>query len=767
MKEGLLVVQVRRGGIMPSFVYTQDSFNGGEISPGLRGATRFAKYYSSAERIENYIVTKEGNARYREGFAFIKATKSNNKAILKKFISVNDEKYLLAFTEDYLTLYRDDVQVAEISSPYKETDLFNIQEDQEKDALYLSDGIHAPYKLLKTATDTFTLTPIEFDYPPFIAENLTPVTIQASATTGTITLTASTSLFLSTDIYRYVKIRSGGSDGYAKITSYTSPTVVNATVITTLPTTSPVDTWSFSPVPASVHFFQARLFYGSITDLWGSKLPSDDGTTNYEDFTTGSSEEDAFIFTSAVMSPGIRWLASNDKTLFGASRDKVFNLGPSDSAAVISILNPPDIKTIATDGSNRVPTVLKNNITFFINSSGERLNTLNYSFEIEGYDVIDTNVISERILNSGITQIAFQESKEDIAWCVRNDGILTGLNYLPDQSVIPWFRIKIDGEIESVTTLPTLTGEDRIYVVSKRTINSSTVRYIEYLDNYQIMPNILDYFTGTPNKTSDNTNYEFAIWQAQKEYNNVDSFIKIDGSDSTISTQTMTPGATGGSDITFTAGGAIFSSSDVGREIWEKTATGVASITSYISATQVKCNIISDFASTSTIAAGNWYFTNNTFGGLTHLEGEDVTVISDGAELPDTYTVSSGAITIPKQASQVTIGLKYIGIIKLLPIQGGSANGNSRIKPQLINRFGISTLDSIGGEIGTNIYNLVEILYGPPRVNGRAVLPFTGIKEVTIEDTYEKEKSIYILQRLSLPLTIQIITALVETNESN
>ena len=750
---------------MASFIWTQDSFNGGEISKGLRCATRLDKYYSSCEYIKNWLITKEGNARYREGFGFVKATKSNNEAVLKTFISVDNKKYLLVFTNLFLTVYRDNTQVAEIASPYRTADLFNIQADQEQNVMYLCDGIHAEYILTQTATDTFSLSTVIYDEPPFIQENLIATTIQASATSGNITLTASASLFLATDVGRYVKIRSGASSDYAKITAYTSATVVSATVETLLPTALAVDTWSFSPVPTSVWFFQGRRYIGSVNNLWGSKVPSDDGTTNYDDFTTGAEEEDAFLFTSALFSPGIRWIASNDKNLFCASKRRVLDLSPSDTSAIISVINPPNVKTIATDGSSTVATIIKNNTIFFINDTGQRLNTVNYNFGVDGYEIIDVNLLSNDILGNNVTQIAMQESDENISWCVSSSGELLGLNYLPNQVVTAWFRFQTEGTIESVASLPQDTGGDKLYVVCNRTVGGSTVRYIEYLGSYQKMPNFFDYYTKV--EATDKTNYEFATWQAQKGYNNVDSFIQYDGSDSTNSTQTMIPSATTGNSITFTAGGALFASSDVGREIWEKNGTGVAKIVAYTSATEVTCNIISDFASTSVIEAGSWYFTKNTFDGLDHLEGKAVTIISDGFEVSGDYTVASGEVTIPKQASQATIGLKYNGLLKTMVVQGGSSKGNSRIQKQHFKRFALSVINGIGGKIGTNLYNLATVLYGPPQTNGRAILPYTGLKEITIYDNYEQEKNIYITQELSVPLSIQLITGNVETNDQN
>lgn len=72
--------------------------------------------------------------------------------------------------------------------------------------------------------------------------------------------------------------------------------------------------------------------------------------------------------------------------------------------------------------------------------------------------------------------------------------------------------------------------------------------------------------------------------------------------------QTLTPAALTGFDVTFTAGGGtIFSAASVGQYIIGK-AGGLARITAYTSATQVKCQIQVDFPTTTAIASGNWQY---------------------------------------------------------------------------------------------------------------------------------------------------------------
>ena len=74
---------------------------------------------------------------------------------------------------------------------------------------------------------------------------------------------------------------------------------------------------------------------------------------------------------------------------------------------------------------------------------------------------------------------------------------------------------------------------------------------------------------------------------------------------------TLTPGATTGSGINFTASAASFLANDIGRQLVYRDSTtdellGVAVITAFTSTTVVVCEITVDFPSTSAIASGGW-----------------------------------------------------------------------------------------------------------------------------------------------------------------
>ena len=139
------------------------SFSSGELSPKLRGRFDIAQYYSGAERLENYISETQGPAKFRTGSRFVAETKNSNKAFLTKF-EVEGDVHILEITAGFFRFFIGDIQLesggspVEITNPYSESELFELQYAQDKDTMYFVHPEHSPMKLERTTPTTFTFT---------------------------------------------------------------------------------------------------------------------------------------------------------------------------------------------------------------------------------------------------------------------------------------------------------------------------------------------------------------------------------------------------------------------------------------------------------------------------------------------------------------------------------------------------------------------------------------------------------------------------------
>jgi len=98
-------------------------------------------------------------------------------------------------------------KIVEVTTTYTVTDIFEINHAQSADVLYLAHKDHEPAKLTRATSTSFTLTDIDFTDGPYLDENITTTTLYSSANTGSVTITASASLFAATDVGRLIRFR--------------------------------------------------------------------------------------------------------------------------------------------------------------------------------------------------------------------------------------------------------------------------------------------------------------------------------------------------------------------------------------------------------------------------------------------------------------------------------------------------------------------------------------------------------------------------------
>ena len=213
-------------------------------------------------------------------------------------------------------------KVYEIATEYTSAQLSELQFAQSADVMYIVHESHEPTKLTRTGHTSWSITDVDFEKGPYLDQNTTSTTLTSSATTvGTgRTLTASSSLFASTDVGRLFKL----GDGHGKITAFTSATQVTVEVLVAL-TSNGTKTWSLGAYsnttgfPRAVSFFEQRLVFAGSTSypqtIWGSQ------SGIYENFDEGDAEAaDAFIYTIAANRVNaIRWLAPSKDLIVGTA----------------------------------------------------------------------------------------------------------------------------------------------------------------------------------------------------------------------------------------------------------------------------------------------------------------------------------------------------------------------------------------------------------------------------------------------------------------
>jgi len=154
-----------------------------------------------------------------------------------------------------------------------------------------------------------------------------------------------------------------------------------------------------------------------------------------------------------------------------------------------------------------------------------------------------------------------------------------------------------------------------------------------------------------------------------------------------------------------------------------------------------------------------------TLSGLSHLEGQTVSILADGATHPD-KVVSSGEITLNRSASKVKVGLSYTSLLQTMRIDAGSQNGTSQSKTKRIYEITIRLYESLGVEVGPDLNNMERIPFrSSADLMDSGVGVFTGDKEVEFRGNYETDGFIFVRQDQPLPLTILSLYPKLITND--
>ena len=139
------------------------------------------------------------------------------------------------------------------------------------------------------------------------------------------------------------------------------------------------------------------------------------------------------------------------------------------------------IKPQGYAGSSTVQPVVTSGSVLYVQAQGSRVRELAYNWESNAYRSLDISIMAPHRFNGRtITQLAYSRAPDQIAWAVRDDGVLLGLTYVPDQQVFAWHAHDTDGFFESVCVVSE-GNEDVLYAVVRRTVATRVVRYVERL----------------------------------------------------------------------------------------------------------------------------------------------------------------------------------------------------------------------------------------------------------------------------------------------
>ena len=692
----------------------QSSFNAGELSPRIEGRVDINKYSSGAALLQNFVVQAQGGIKHRSGTRFVLEVKSSaNKTRLIPFVVSTIQAYILEFSNLLIRFYKDEANIESGGNPLELVTLYTTAQipdlvfAQTVDALYIAHTAHPLRKITRTSDTAWTIADVDLQDGPYLAENLTTTTFTLDvATVGTgrtLTASAVTGInggdgFKSSDVGRLFRSFVVAADpdqvGWGEITAFTSTTVVTVEIKAAFEAVTATVAWRLGAFgsdtdlgfPSVMVFYEQRLWlganpgaaqtvYGSVISLFETFSPTDLPDNAVLD-------DSGIVYTIASDQINtIRWMDSTRTMILGTAR----GLWPVQATTTLEAITPTNIqiKRSHVAGAASVAPAHVDDISVYVSATKRQVLSAGYEGDRDTYVAEDLTLLSDQITESGIDEIAYAREPHSVVWCVRNDGVLVGLTSVNDQQVFAWHRHVIggiDAVVESVAVIPSPSGDpssigrtniphDQVWLIVRRTINSATVRYVEFIEDDFSDTDILD-----------------------------DAFYVDSG---------------------FT---------------YDSTAT-------------------------STITSG-----------ITHLEGETVQILADGATHPD-RTVASGSITLDDTYSTVHVGLYSNARVDTLNLEPPAVPGATGVAQARLKRIPILNLRldrSLGGEFCSNIDNSTfdPIFYrvaGEPMDSPPSL--FTGDKRVGLECGWVRQATVSVRQAQPLPFNLLALISTVEVSE--
>jgi hypothetical protein len=155
-----------------------------------------------------------------------------------------------------------------------------------------------------------------------------------------------------------------------------------------------------------------------------------------------------------------------------------------------------------------------------------------------------------------------------------------------------------------------------------------------------------------------------------------------------------------------------------------------------------------------------------TLSGLSHLEGQTVSVLADGS-VHANKTVSSGSITLDRAVTKACVGLPYNSVLQTMRIEGGAAEGTSQGKTKRISKVVLRLFETVGVKVGPSLTDLETV---PFRTTSSALSSpvdtlLAGDKEIEFRDDYNSDGFIFVKQDQPLPCSILAIYPTLVTSD--
>lgn len=445
---------------MPKLRTTKNNFTAGEIAPDLLGRPDLAAYANGAARLRNVLIRPTGGVSRRPGLRHVAQFPGiEPQAVRLIGFSFNVEQtYLLLLSDNQVRVFRNDIQVASLATPWSAAQLSQLSWVQSADTLFLCHPEVPPQRLTRTSHHDWQLTAFAFKAEtetgviqiPSFKFAADSVTLQPSGTGGSITLTSSAACFSDTHVGTRFRIKRK----QVLITAVASDTSATATVKQALVDTAATEDWeeqAFSALrgwPVAVTLFQERLIFAGSRDLpnriWMSK------TSDITNFDLGTALDDEAIEFSLLADQvdAIRAVvAGRHLQLFTAGAEWMVAGEP---------MTPTKVRA---ERQTRIGSLLERNIpprvvdgaTLFLARDGGGLQQFLYADTDQAYSADDLALVAAHLFDIPL-DMDYDATRRLILIPMADGGIAAQTSFRAQQ-ILAWTRLETDGAFHAVAVV--------------------------------------------------------------------------------------------------------------------------------------------------------------------------------------------------------------------------------------------------------------------------------------------------------------------------
>lgn len=666
--------------------------------------------------------------------------------------------------------------IFEVPNSFAEADLFDIHYVQSQDVLTFVHPNYAPQELQRRGANYWTLV-IE----SFVSDLAAPGSVVATATVATgaglvamfykvtaigatgiqeslasASATCTNNLLTSgnyntityaavTGATRYnIYKQSNGLYGYIGQTDLL--TFKDDNITADIAKTPPIANNPFvgsNNFPGAVSYFEQRKTYAGTLNLPQNLWLTQSGTELNLGYSIPTRDTDGIAFRIAAREANtIRHIVPlNQLILLTSSAEYRVTSVNSDALTPTSI----SVRPQSYVGASNVQPVIVNSNLIYAAARGGHVRELGYNWQQQSYVSGDLSLRAPHLFDGyNILDMAFAKSPQPIAWMPSSSGNLLGITYVPEQAIGAWhhhdsFTKAAQSLIESACVVAE-GNEDVLYCIIQRVINGAVVRYVERKRSRLFTEKQDQYFV-----------------DAGASYDNPITITGITSANPVVVTAPAHGFSNGDPvDITKVVGMATIANGGVITSLINNTRAYVAAAAANTFALKDENgNNINGTTYPIYLNGGVVRKAISTItSGLSHLEGETVSILADGAVSPP-QVVTGGALpsALEAPASRIHIGLPITADVQLLPMAFETA-GYGQGRQKNVNKAWIRVSNSSGIFAGPSFDKLKEAKQRTTEPYGSPPILRSGEIPITLTPAWQDNGQVCIRQADPLALTI-------------